>query len=69
MTALETLEPEKLNIDFVKSRLLDEFTKRKQLESASSFKSNNSVAMSASATSNTDAFVARKLDTKLLIAE
>src|ERR1700744_773320 len=30
VTALETLEPEKLSIDFVKSRLLDEFTKRKQ---------------------------------------
>lgn len=42
--ALETLEPEKLSIQFVKSRLLDEYTKRKHSEGR---KPSNPVAMSA----------------------
>lgn len=46
--ALETLDPNKLTINFVKSRLLDEFTKRKQSEGANLRKSNNAVAMNAS---------------------
>lgn len=46
--ALETLDPEKLSITFVKSRLLDEYTKRKQSEGTISRKSINSVAMNAS---------------------
>ena len=48
VVALETLEPEKLSITLVKSRLLDEYTKRKQSEGVNGRKSNDSVAMSAS---------------------
>lgn len=49
VTALETLDPDKLDINFVKSRLLDEFTKRNQFEGHRYSKSNSSVAMNANA--------------------
>lgn len=41
-------KPGKLKIDFVKSCLLDEFTKRKQSDGIQEAKSTNSVAMNAS---------------------
>lgn len=47
VTALETLDPDILSIDFVKGRLLDEFIKTKQSEGASCIKSSSPVAMNA----------------------
>lgn len=45
VTALETLEPDKLTIEFVKGRLFDEFHKRGNNKNIDGNKSNNSVAM------------------------
>lgn len=47
VTALETLDADKLDIIFVKSRLLDEFAKRNQYEGSGCSKSDLSVAMNA----------------------
>lgn len=45
VTALETLEPEKLTIEFVKSRLLDEYSKRGNVDGIAGSGSSRSVAM------------------------
>lgn len=49
VTALETMDHDKLNVEFVKSRLLDEFSKRKP---GSSLKNNCATAMNAKVTYN-----------------
>lgn len=47
VTALETLDQDKLTLEFVKGRLLDEYTKRIGNNSSSNISTNDSVAMNA----------------------
>lgn len=68
-TALKTLDSEKITIEFVGSRLLDEYNKRGNLDGSAGNGSSRSVGMYSNKQIKSNAFVVTKWDTEVLSAQ